>query len=182
MSGSSVSRRTFLGTALGGTLVAAGGVALVKRSDSDVEMASRVAFRGLKQAGVTTPGQHHAIVVAFDTTASNRQELAETMKALSTETEALMSGAVAPPSSPLLPPSDNLIVGPDPKPDDLTITTAVGASLFDGRFGLAKVRPKQLRAMDRFPNDRIDPERAHGDLLVQICARTPDGCNHVLPA
>ena len=180
MTGPAVSRRAFLGTAIGGTLVAAAGVTLVKRTDADEAVASRVAFRGPTQSGVTTPGQRHAIVVAFDTTASDRQELGGMLKALSAESEALMVGTTPPEPSPLLPPGDNLIVGPEPAPDDLTITTAVGASLFDKRFDLGEVRPEQLRAMDQFPNDRIDSERSHGDLLVQICAQTPDACNHAL--
>ena len=180
MTGRAVSRRAFLGTAIGGTLVAAGGVAFATRSDSDAASATRVAFRGPSQAGVTTPGQRHAIIAAFDTTASDRHELGEMLRALSAESESLMAGEVPAQSSPLLPPADNLIVGTDPEPDDLTITTAVGASLFDERFGLAGVRPKQLRTMDRFPNDRIRPERSHGDVLIQVCAQTPDSCNHAL--
>jgi deferrochelatase/peroxidase EfeB len=34
--------------------------------------------------------------------------------------------------------------------------------------------------MPRFPNDRLDPERTHGDLVVQICADTPEACVHAL--
>jgi len=34
--------------------------------------------------------------------------------------------------------------------------------------------------MPTFPNDKPDIARLHGDLLVQICAGTPETCNHVL--
>jgi deferrochelatase/peroxidase EfeB len=99
---------------------------------------------------------------------------------LTTEVRDLMSGAVAPALDPLLPPADNLIVGPQPPADDLTITVGVGASLFDDRFGLEAQQPKQLIDMPTFPNDKPDPARLHGDIVVQICAGTPEVCNHVL--
>jgi deferrochelatase/peroxidase EfeB len=181
-----VSRRRFLGGAAtlgaGAALgaAAAGGIAATA-SDAGADGGSdRVPFEGLHQAGIVTPAPAHAIVAAFDTVASDRDQLEETLRALTTAARALTAGDVAAARDPLLPPSDNLILGPEPPPSALTVTVGVGASHFDDRFGLAARRPARLRAMPRFPNDRLEAERTHGDLVVQVCADTPDACVHAL--
>lgn len=66
---------------------------------------------------------------------------------------------------------------PGTRATDAEVTIAVGASLFDGRFGLAKRAPRRLGAMPAFPNDVLDPALCHGDLLLQVAshdARTAD--------
>jgi len=142
--------------------------------------ASWVTFAGVHQSGIVDPAPADAIIAAFDVTAPDRAALGAMFQALTTESASLMAGQAAAPRDKLYPPTDNPLLGPIPIPDDLTITWAVGASLFDDRYGLAGQRPKQLVAMPKFPNDAPEPRRTHGDLLVQICAQRPEACVHAL--
>jgi deferrochelatase/peroxidase EfeB len=80
--------------------------------------------------------------MAFDVTAPDRAGLAEALRAV---------------TSPI---------------GDATLTVAVGASLFDGRFGLT--RPRRLTLMPSFRGDVLDPEWCHGDLLVQVTTDRQD--------
>lgn len=182
-----VSRRRFLGgaatvgagAAIGATVAGgpAGALASVRRSDAT---SSRVPFEGEHQAGILTPSPAHAIVATFDTVAVDRRQLEDTLRALTEMARSLTAGEALPDRDPLLPPNDNLILGPVPAPSSLTVTVGVGSSLFDERYGLAGRLPLRLRPMPRFPNDRLEPERTHGDLVVQICADTPEACVHAL--
>jgi deferrochelatase/peroxidase EfeB len=182
-----VSRRRFLGGAatLGagaaiGAGVAGGTASALAASGRTRAVSGRVPFEGVHQAGITTPSPAHAIVAVFDSVAPDRRALEDTLRALTTAARSLTKGEPMPDRDPLLPPNDNLILGPVPEPSSLTITVGVGSSLFDERYGLADRKPKLLRPMVRFPNDRLQPERTHGDVVIQICADTPDACVHAL--
>jgi deferrochelatase/peroxidase EfeB len=74
----------------------------------------------------------------------------------------------------------NGILGPRIPSNELQLTVGMGASLFDGRFGMGGLRPRLLKAMAPFPNDNLDPSQIHGDLSVQIRAGSPDVLVHGL--
>ncbi|MGZ4707855.1 MAG: iron uptake transporter deferrochelatase/peroxidase subunit [Acidimicrobiales bacterium] len=192
-----LSRRAFLGrgSVAAGAAVGAGLLGVGCASDAATDHTSSglassgpassaaldpVDFHGPHQAGIVTDQPSDALLAAFDVVAPDRDALAEALQALTRTARVLTQGEAPPTNDPLLPPEDNLILGPRPSPDGLTITVSVGASLFDGRYGLADRQPSQLVAMPDFPNDRLDADQTHGDLLIQICGGAPDTCQHAL--
>jgi deferrochelatase/peroxidase EfeB len=60
------------------------------------------------------------------------------------------------------------------------VTIALGASLFDHRYGLAGRRPRHLKPMTTFPDDDLVAEETQGDLLLQLCANTSETLLHAL--
>jgi len=137
-------------------------------------------FYGVHQAGITTPVPAAALVASFDVLARTRPDLDRLMRRLTERVAFLMAGGTPPPLDPKFPPSDSGVLGPKVVPDDLTITVAVGSSLFDERFGLAKAMPARLQRMKRFPNDALEPDSCHGDILLQFCSNTPQANIHAL--
>ncbi len=157
-------------------------------SDRCVRATSSLAarpFEATHQAGILEPAPSAAIVVAFLVTAADRPALERMFQTLTATIRYLTAGADAPTGRGsddglVSTPYDNGMLGADPVPDGLTVTVSVGASLFDARFGLDGVKPARLRQMDEFPNDRLDPDRCDGDLLLQICAEHRDTVLHAL--
>ncbi|HWU23432.1 MAG TPA: Dyp-type peroxidase, partial [Nocardioides sp.] len=137
-------------------------------------------FEGPHQAGILTPAQRSAAYVALDVTAATRPQLAQALRTLTADLRLLTAGGTPPDAGLVATNDDNGVLGPQPPADGLTVTVSVGASLFDHRFGLADRKPRQLRAMDVFDNDRPDPGRTGGDLLLQICANNQDTVLHAL--
>ncbi len=139
-----------------------------------------VPFAGAHQAGILTPAQAQATLVSFDAIAADRLTLQEALAALGSRANQLAAGNV----NPLLeiddPPADSGILGPVNQPDGLTVTTAFGGSMFDGRFGLAGLRPRHLTAMPSFATDVLDPDQTHGDVLLAIGANQRDTVVHTL--
>ncbi len=113
-------------------------------------------------------------MAAFKVTAADRDELRETFGALSGEIERLMTGEPYEERDPAYPPVYTGTVGNPPPPADLSVVVSVGASLFDDRYGLADLRPAALEKMPFLANDRLDPERSHGDLLLTITSAHED--------
>lgn len=137
-------------------------------------------FHGRHQPGIVTPRPAAGLVVAFDVLARNFTDLERLFKMLTERTAFLMKGGTPPELDPKFPPSDSGIMGPVVLPDNLTITTSIGTSLFDDRFGLGPHKPKRLQRMGKFPNDALEADFCHGDLLMQFCSNTPDTNIHAL--
>jgi len=52
--------------------------------------------------------------------------------------------------------------------------------LFDARFGLAGLKPRQLIEMPSFPNDALDATWCDGDVVLQVCSNTAETNLHAL--
>jgi len=137
-------------------------------------------FYGHCQSGILNPQPASAALVSFDVLAQNRDELTQLFKILTERCDFLTQGGTPTPTGERFPPLDSGILGSYIAPDNLTITVAVGNSLFDDRFGLAGAKPRHLQTMTRFPNDALKADWCHGDLLLQICANSPDTVLHAL--
>ncbi len=203
-------RRTFLtrSAAVLGAGALGGGAAIV-RSNADAEgtatagevspgqewtvaqaqLAQAETFDGEHQAGILTPAPAQATFAALDSIAPDPVTLQVALEALSSRARELTVGGAIPETmggpppavlEPDAPPIDSGILGPVNEPDGLTVTIAFGASLFDGRYGLASRRPRELVQMPTFAIDDLDPEQSHGDVLLQICAHQRDTVTHTL--
>jgi deferrochelatase/peroxidase EfeB len=176
-----VGRRGFLAgaAAVAGTgLVAADHAAALAAAQSGGS--ARVAFHGSHQAGILTPPQRATAFVSFDTTAADRGELTDLLRTLTDRARYLTAGGSPEELGITAPPADSGTLGPDVPADGLTVTVGAGASLFDGRYGLASRRPRRLTAMPSFPDDDLDTAWCHGDLSVQLCAGHQDTVLHAL--
>jgi deferrochelatase/peroxidase EfeB len=164
---------------LAGAGLAAGGV-LSGSLPAAAEVGGRLPFHGRYQGGITTPPQGHLRFAAFDISGSGA-DLAALLRAWSDAAARMCAGEPVGP------------VGGDPgsAPVDtgdafglpasrLTLTIGFGPSLFDGRFGLAARRPRQLIDLPAFPGDRLDPARSGGDVGVQACSDDPQVAFHAV--
>lgn len=140
----------------------------------------RIAPFGRFQAGIVTPRPAWGLVAAFDVIVDTPADLERLFRRLTDRIAFLTSGGKVPELDPALPPADSGILGPELRPDALTVTVALGASLFDAHPWLAPLRPAQLTRMTGFPNDALNPDLCHGDLAIQICANTQETIIHAL--
>jgi deferrochelatase/peroxidase EfeB len=173
--------------ALGGAVAEAAGsepasppAHAVEERSEQAQLAAAVPFDAPHQAGILTPAPAQASFVALDAIVTERLALQEALQALSARARTLTVGGPYPRLEVDDPPADSGVLGPINAPDALTVTIAFGASLFDGRFGLAERRPRRLTAMPSFPNDALEPAASHGDVLLQICATHRDTVVHTL--
>ncbi|MGY1496482.1 Dyp-type peroxidase [Streptomyces sp. QTS52] len=129
-------------------------------------------FRGPRQAGVTTPQQTAALVVAYDLApavqgASGVRALREVFGHWTRALAEVLDGELAPPAR--LQATEIKKIGGAGKAR-LTATVAVGPRL--PRL-LCVTAPPALRELPPFPDDRLDPAHGGGDLLLQLCADDP---------
>jgi deferrochelatase/peroxidase EfeB len=144
------------------------------------ELMVRYPFDGTYQAGILTPRQMQAACVSLDAVAGTRDQLFLALQQLSSRARQLTQGTTVGETEIDDPPPDSGILGAYDTPDSLTVTIAFGASLFDHRYGLAKLKPAKLTAMPAFALDRLDPARTGGDLLIQVCAGQRDTVVHTV--
>lgn len=138
-----------------------------------------IAFRSDRQLAVLRPPTAAGLVASFDVVGGSQEELAQTLEMLSVEVERIMSGQPAVDADEILPPPDSGILGTPPA--TTSVTLGLGASLFDGRFGLEDKRPAELIPMPQFFNDRLlKPELSHGDLALIIASDNHQGAIHAL--
>ncbi len=173
-----VSRRSFLAGSAAAVGAAGLGVPDSRAEPAASGLAASIPFDGPHQAGVVTAGDNEATFAALDSIALSRGALAQALEALSSRARQLSQGTTVPVREVDEPPGDSGTLGPVIAPDRLTVTIGFGASLFDDRYGL--LAPAGLTRMPAFDNDDLDPDRTHGDVLVQICANRRDTVVHTL--
>ncbi|MDF2583260.1 MAG: peroxidase [Mycobacterium sp.] len=166
-----ISRRGFVAGALGtGAAVGAGALAGCSSDSAAPEVTATqrfIDFEGPHQAGITAlPIPEQGLIASFNVHARNRAELTSTLRELTDEIRGLMAGKPPETRDPAYPPVDSGILGEKPPADNLSIVVGVGASLFDGRFGLADRKPRELVTMPFLANDRLDPKLSHGDISI----------------
>jgi deferrochelatase/peroxidase EfeB len=179
------SRRSLLklgAAAAGAASFVAGAVSAAQAAETDdAETASQSQpFYGYHQSGIVTPQPAAAALVAFDVLATHPKDLERLFRTLTERIGFLTVGGPVIERDPLLPPVDSGLLGPVVVPDNLTVTVAVGESLFDDRFGLKDRKPRHLVRMTQFPNDALDARLCHGDLLIQFCANREETVIHAL--
>ena len=186
LEGSCLSRRDFLKTGAVGGATLIGAPALLTAcaaGEQDTESTdpvgaaepSFVDFYGSRQTGIAPPVVPTlGMMASFKVLSPDRAALRDTFIELTDEIQGLMAGRPPVIRDEAFPPTDSGILGAAPTPDHLSVVASVGASLFDDRYGLSAKAPTELVRMPFLANDRLDPDRTHGDLLLNIDADHPD--------
>ncbi|MFB7406170.1 Dyp-type peroxidase [Streptomyces sp. NPDC056202] len=179
-----VSRRALFGSAAGGLTVLAGGgaaAAALRGGDRGGAAPAIIPFHGPHQAGILTPRQSQVRLAAFDLGARTDQgRAAALLLRWTAAAERLTRGESPDPRNE--PPGSRaaetgVLAGTGPA--RLTVTFGLGPGFFD-RPGLTRHRPAALAPLPAFPDDRLDPARSSGHLLVQIGADDAFVAAHVL--
>ncbi|TRW78266.1 deferrochelatase/peroxidase EfeB [Mycolicibacterium sp. 018/SC-01/001] len=188
-----LSRRKLFGAAgVGAAVVGAASAGALAGHASAAQPAAHldtaVPFRGDHQAGIVTEAQDRMHFATFDVTTNSRDDVikmladwTEMAERMTQGEEAFTNGATG--QNPYAPPSDTGEALGLP-PSQLTLTIGFGPSFFvkDGvdRFRIADKKPAQLVDLPKFPNEKIDPARSGGDIVVQACANDPQVAVHAI--
>jgi deferrochelatase/peroxidase EfeB len=183
---SPLNRRRMLGwtsAAVAGAAGIAGIAASAPRTSAD-QPPDTVDFHGEHQAGIITPAQERMHFAALDVTTDRRADLNDLLREWTRAAERMCLGAETAEGGalgghPQAPPADTG-EALDLPPTNLTLTVGLGASLFDGRFGLADRKPARLIDIPAFTGDKLDPARSGGDLCIQACADDPQVAVHAV--
>ncbi len=145
-------------------------------NNTHIKYDEEIPFQGLHQAGVITKEQKNATFIAFDITTESKQDLKNLFITITSRIGILTKNhnVNIPINRDRLPPEESGLLGRHINPDALTITVSIGNSLFDGRFNLHDLKPSYLKEMTSFPNDRLESKWCGGDIILQICANSPE--------
>ncbi|RPE46482.1 deferrochelatase/peroxidase EfeB [Streptomyces sp. Ag109_O5-1] len=180
-----VGRRGFLrGAALAGAGLAAGGAAAPGSADTAAGTTTGTPavapFHGPRQQSAIATPRRTTVFASLDVTADSRTELTDLLHTLTERARFLTSGGIPDPVGITAPPADSGVLGGQLPSGALAVTVGVGASLFDDRYGLSRLRPRRLTTMPAFPDDDLKPEWCHGDLSLQLHADDTDTVLHAL--
>jgi dye decolorizing peroxidase len=141
------------------------GPAAPARAPEPLAGAGTVPFHGAHQAGIATPPQAHASLVALDLHATtDRDALRRMMQLLTDDAARLTQGSAA-------------LADSEPElalvPANLTVTFGFGPELVRRAVTGSAVAPAWLRPLPAFTIDRLEDAWSGGDLLLQIAADDP---------
>lgn len=140
------------------------------------------AFGGIHQAGVITTPPPAVLLAALEVEATDKVQLVNLFKTLSSRIQPLMRGALGSgqAENENFPPQNTGEMGFEVLTQgQLAVTVGVGASLFTNaqgqdRFGLAAFKPKALKPMPTdLAGDKLEPALMGGDLFLQISSDHP---------
>nr|WP_202627573.1 Dyp-type peroxidase [Cellulomonas sp. APG4] len=133
---------------------------------------SVIPFHGPHQAGIATPAQAHATLVALDLgPATDAPALRRMMRLLTDDAARLTQGEAA-------------LADTEPElaavPAALTVTFGFGPELVRRAVPDGVVRPTWVRPLPAFAVDRLEDAWSGGDLLLQVGAEDPLTVAHAL--
>jgi deferrochelatase/peroxidase EfeB len=143
------------------------------------------AFNGVHQAGIATPAQEYLYFAAFDVTSTAMDDLRSLLEKWTSAAAQLTAGepyqlTTQEAGQPPVDTGEAVGLGPA----RLTLTIGFGPSLFNSaggeRFGLAHLKPSELRQLPSFRGESLDSGSSGGDLCVQACADNPQVAFHAI--